>query len=121
MDPASVQWQAMENFMALGLTYRFTVARLPVEPTVGPVRLRFLFSKPTDKKPEPEIVVAMDLEVRSHNGTKWEYVLYFEGQKYQRVITMDSAAIAGTEFNEKLIDKIFLQKQVVRQRRLWEP
>lgn len=107
---------AVDNFIKLGLTYRFTVSLADASSQ----RLRFAFSKPVEKKPEPEIVVYMDLEVVSEVGTVWTYALFIEGQKYTYKITMDSAKISGKEFNEKLIDKVFDQKSVVRlQHRCW--
>lgn len=117
-----IHQHAVDNFVRLNLSYRFTVSLLKELPaTAGPCRLRFLFSKPSDSKPEPEIMVGMDLEVVGHKGTQWTYALFFEGQKYKRVITIDEGNVTGKEFNERLIDKIYLQKEVVRQRRLWEP
>jgi hypothetical protein len=111
---------AAENFIKLGLSYRFTVTRVPSPADPSQTRLRFAFSKPTEKKPEPEIVVYMDAEVVSQKGSVWVYALFVEGQKFTHHITVDSNKVTGSEFNEKLIDKVFEQKAAVRQRhRCW--
>ena len=111
---------AAENFIKLGLSYRFTVTRVPSPVDPSKTRLRFAFSKPTEKKPEPEIVVYMDAEVVSVTGSKWVYSLFIEGQKFTHTIKVDSANVTGKEFNEKLIDKVFEQKSAVRQHhRCW--
>lgn len=109
---------AVANFVGLGLSYKFTVAN--VSHDSNQPRLRFLFSKPSDSKPEPEIVVWMDLSVLSQNGNVWTYALEFEGQKYRRTIIIDQTNVDKGAFNEKLIDKIFFQKSRVHTTRLWE-
>lgn len=120
MTEDEIQRAAMNCFLALGLSYRFTVTRLEEPPTRGPVRLRFMFSKPTPQKPEPEITVTMDVEIAHETKDTLEYALYFEGQKYQRRLVVGrSGPLEDCDFNERQIDKIYLQKAALRQRQLW--
>lgn len=108
---------AVDDFIRLNLSYRFTATLM--NPAAPSPRIRFLFSKPEAKKPEPEITVAVDLEVVSVEGSVVTYALHFEGQKYRRVISMDRSRVTGKEFNELLLDKVFDQKAVTRQHQLW--
>ena len=117
-DKQRIHGEAVSNFLKLSLSYRFTATLLNPDDNGEPV-IRFLFSKPVQRSPEPAITVFLDLRVVSEEGPVVKYALFFEGQRYKRVITMDSRSITGTEFNEKLIDKVFLQKACVRQQHRW--
>ena len=117
---------AVNNFVKLKLTYMFTATLLPSGRTAATVasvadhRIRFVFSKPVQAQPEPAVTVYLDAEVVSEAGTKTTYALFFEGQFYKRLVTIDSANVNGTELNERLIDKVFAQKAALRQTHLWE-
>lgn len=117
MDPALIHNAAVDVFVKFGLSYRFTVAQ--VQGDHGNVKLRFLFSKPKDAQPEPEIVVWMDLEVLKREGSVWTYSLHMEGQHYKRVVRVDERNVDPKIFNERLIDKVFLQKAAIRVNQLW--
>lgn len=118
IDPHIAHEKAVSNFVKMQLSYRFTVALLPRESSTNVV-LRFLFSKPVDAAPEPAIVVYVDVEVIGVVGTKWNYSIHVEGQKYRRLIEVDEANVDQSSFNESLIDKVFDQKSQVRMRHLW--
>ena len=109
---------AVDNFIKLKLSYRFTASLL--NPDAPEPTIRFLFSKPTEHKPEPEVTVYLDLNVVQEEGSVTTYAIFLEGQKYKRIITIDSNNVRGDELTERLLDKIFKQKCVVRERHMWE-
>lgn len=117
--------EAVDNFVKLRLSYMFTATLLPgaatenKQPSVDSHRIRFVFSKPTQTQPEPPVTVYLDAEVVERAGSKTTYALFFEGQMYKRIVTIDSANVVGTEFNERLVDKVFDQKMALRQKHLW--
>lgn len=122
---STVHEEAVRNFISLKLSYRFSAtihSTVAAEHTacLYPCTIRFLFSKPTPQAPEPAITVFVDLQVVSEEGSNVTYALFFEGQQYKRLITINSANVTGAEFNERLLDKVFAQKDVVRRRRLWD-
>lgn len=119
INPQLAHEKAVDNFVKMHLSYRFTVAMMPPNSS-GNVVLRFLFSKPIDSAPEPAIVVWVDVEVLKVDGSKWTYSIHVEGQKYRRLIEVDENTVNRATFNESLIDKVFQQKEQVRMRRLWD-
>jgi hypothetical protein len=114
-----LQNAAVANFIKLNLSYRFTASIM--DPEAETPTIRFLFSKPVERQPEPEVTVYLDLQVVEEKGSVWTYALFVEGQKYKRIISIDSKNIRGDELNEHLLDKVFKQKQVVRETHMWEP
>lgn len=117
LDPDLIHKAAVDVFVKFGLSYRFTAARMIG--AHGETRLRFLFSKPVDAQPEPEIVVWMDLEVVKREGSVWTYSIHLEGQQYKRIIKVDERSVDPKIFNERLVDKVFLQKAATRTHQLW--
>ena len=83
MTPTEVHEIAVKNFIRLNLSYRFTATLLTdATDNKKPVVVRFLFSKPTQRKPEPEITVYMDLQVEEQKGDTWKYALF--GQRHRQ-------------------------------------
>uniref|UniRef100_A0A7S1LEG5 Uncharacterized protein n=1 Tax=Neobodo designis TaxID=312471 RepID=A0A7S1LEG5_NEODS len=118
--------ETVSNFVKLKLSYMFTCTLMAsgrgdvaAKPTLQDHRLRFVFSKPTQTEPEPAVTVYVDAEVVEADGTKMTYALFFEGQMYKRLVTIDSANVTGDEFNERLIDKVYDQKMALRKAHLW--
>lgn len=119
--------EAVANFLKLKLSYMFTATLLPSgrtafkEPSLEDHKIRFVFCKPVMDAPEPAVTVWVDAEVCAVEGSKTTYGLFFEGQKYRRLIDIDSTSVRGDELNERLIDKVFDQKVAVRRAHLWQP
>ena len=124
---AQLHEETVQNFVKLNLSYMFTCTVMASErggnvaavPSLADHRLRFVFSKPTQTEPEPSVTVYVDAEVVEVEGTKTTYALFFEGQMYKRLVTIDSANVCGDEFNERLIDKVYDQKMARRKAHLW--
>ena len=120
-EPSQFHKKTVENFLQLGLSYKFTATRIPEKPAGTLEAIRFVFSKPTPQHPIPAIFVTMDVEVLEHTGTTWRYALFVEGQKHRRELHFDSAKLTGKEFNETLIDKVYNQKLNIKSRlKCWE-
>lgn len=139
--------EIVKAFVGLKLSYRFsaTVVRTPkvlldCGDTQSAQLVRLLFSKPTQTSPCPPLTVFVDVDVVHRTATHVTYALFFEGQKYRRVLHLPvpggtgpsasapSAAPTGAAeeeegthvFNEALIDKVYHQKAAVGKRHLWE-
>eukprot|EP01059_Diplonema_ambulator_P009143 TRINITY_DN18977_c0_g1_i1.p2 TRINITY_DN18977_c0_g1~~TRINITY_DN18977_c0_g1_i1.p2 ORF type:complete len:111 (+),score=23.82 TRINITY_DN18977_c0_g1_i1:108-440(+) len=99
-------------FFKLKLSYKFTSA-LMFKETRSPF-VRFLFSKPTKERPVPEVVVAADVRPLGLSEGIHKYSILVEGQRYSRVISIDSNNIRGDELNEALLNKVYDQKVAVK-------
>eukprot|EP01063_Lacrimia_lanifica_P027723 TRINITY_DN3932_c0_g2_i1.p2 TRINITY_DN3932_c0_g2~~TRINITY_DN3932_c0_g2_i1.p2 ORF type:complete len:128 (+),score=47.31 TRINITY_DN3932_c0_g2_i1:67-450(+) len=103
-------------FFKFNLSYKFTSAILGKDTEVP--EFRFVFSKTRNDKPVPDVVVEARVRpVKPQDGQddgKKRYTILFEGQKYERTLTVDPENVAGDELNEALINKIHEQKIAVR-------
>lgn len=81
----------------------------------------FTFSKPSVTKPFPD--VSVDLFIEFIDEVKETGMMRFlvrgEGQLYHRTMVIDPSNVSGEEFNESLIDKIYLQKRQCKKMQLW--
>eukprot|EP00744_Colponema_vietnamica_P022126 GILI01031737.1.p1 GENE.GILI01031737.1~~GILI01031737.1.p1 ORF type:complete len:160 (-),score=24.28 GILI01031737.1:81-560(-) len=94
-----------------------------VIPNANTTLIQFSFSKPSSTSPRPAVVVEMTLEFVAYNKSLnlWRYLVRVEGQRYSRLIEVsgDKAKVAGTEFSEKWLDKVYNQKQAAMASVLW--
>eukprot|EP00760_Papus_ankaliazontas_P037719 PhM_4_TR8725/c0_g2_i1/m.83461 len=109
--------RAVQNFLALQLSYFFTATLVDGE-TSNPT-FRFQFSRPTQTEPVPSVTVAANVQLLREEGTRSDYVVVVEGQRYTRLVSIDPKAVTGKELNEELIRKVYEQKAALRQRHLW--
>lgn len=107
----------VKHFLALKLTYHFTASLIDTNLSIPTIR--FQFSKPTKEAPVPAITVTADVRLVEHDGTTYTYTLLAEGQRFERLITLDEANVTGKEFNEQFLDKVFMQKQQLQKKHLW--
>eukprot|EP00667_Euglena_gracilis_P026998 EG_transcript_32985 len=109
---AEIHQEASQLFFRLGLSYHFTSTLMADGD--HPV-MRFLFSKPTPEKPVPTITVFGDVKYeRTTDDGIVEYSVLMEGQKFVRDVRIQPGDIRGTEFNERWIDSLYRQKELVR-------
>lgn len=82
----------------------------------------FTFSKPSVTSPFPDVSVDIFIEFVDEvkETGKLRCLVRGEGQQYHRTMVIDPSSVQGDEFDEKLIDKIYLQKQQCKKMRLWE-
>ena len=112
-----IQYDVVKHFLALKLSYLFTATLTDTNmltPTV-----RFQFSKPTKETPVPAITVTADVKLIQREGSTYSYSFLAEGQRFNRIITINASHVTGHEFNEEFLDKVFLQKERLRSKHMW--
>ena len=113
---------AVEHFLASSITYKFTASLIPLPEDENmwdrqrrarcPLAWsRFVFSKPTQERPEPLIVVTIDVEtIEQRKDGSFVYSMLPESQVLRRPLIFDPKS-PKTFMCEFLIDNIYGQKE----------
>ncbi len=117
MSHEDIQEDVVKHFLALKLSYLFTATLTDIQYSTPTVR--FQFSKPTKEMPVPAITVTADVKLLQREGTRYSYSFLAEGQRFNRIITINAENVTGKEFNEEFLDKVFLQKERLRAKLMW--